>query len=238
MLKYKQMALGIAWATAQPLSLMVVFTLFTHRLGEPLGPQASYSAFLLSTLVAWTFFQTVVSLGSQGPLFDGGLMQRIYYPREFSVLGWSLASVMDLAIMIPLFFIAAPIVGAKITWTAVFIIPLSLILLMIATGISFFMSAVMIYYRDVRYALPLLMQVWLFASPVAYPLVSIPEEWRHVYLFANPVAGVADGFYWALVAGILPDPFYVFISAAEGLIILIGGYLFFKTLEPNFADVV
>jgi len=237
-LKYKQAVLGIAWAVVQPLALTVVFSLFTHRLGEPLRGQVPYKAFTMSTLIGWTFFQTVVSLGAQGPLSDGGLMQRIYYPREFSVLGWCFASVLDLAIVVFLFLVMMPFFGISLSWTVVFVIPLALILLIMGTGIGFLIGAVMVYYRDVRYALPLVMQLWLFASPVAYPLASVPEEWRFLYIVVNPVAGVLENFYRSLAAGVVPDPVLLAISCAEAAILLVLGYIVFKMLERNFADVV
>jgi lipopolysaccharide transport system permease protein len=237
-LKYKQAVLGICWVVVQPAVLTVAFSLFTYRLGDSLDGQVAYRVFAMATLIGWSFFQTVVTLGSLGPLIDGGLMQRIYFPREFSVLGWSLASVLDLAILVPLFVLVAPFFGGSLSWATLCVLPLALILLILGTGVAFFMGAIMVYYRDVRYALPLLMQFWLFASPVAYPLSSVPEEWRLAMVVMNPVAGVLDGFYRTLATGIAPDLLFVTISAAESLFILIFGYTLFKFLEPNFADVV
>ncbi|MBI2867074.1 MAG: ABC transporter permease [Chloroflexi bacterium] len=237
-LKYKQAALGIAWAVIQPLIMTLAFSLFTSRLGEPLAGEVPYRAFAMSSLIGWVFFQTVVSLGSQGPLIDGGLMQRVYFPREFTVLGWSMAALVDLAIITALFFVATPLLGISLHWTVVFIIPLSLIVLVLGTGLAFALGAIMVYYRDVRYALPLFMQFLLFVSPVAYPLKSIGEDWKVLYVAVNPMAGVLDSFYRVLAAGTTPDPLLASIAAIEAVGVFIIGYFIFKTLEPFFADVM
>jgi len=125
-----------------------------------------------------------------------------------------------------------------LSWTVVFIIPLSLILLVLGTGLAFALGAIMIYYRDVRYALPLFMQFLLFVSPVAYPLKSVAEDWRVLYVAVNPIAGVLDGFYRVLAAGTTPDLLLVSIGAIEAVVVFIVGYFVFKTLEPFFADVM
>jgi ABC-type polysaccharide/polyol phosphate export permease len=164
-------------------------------------------------------------------------MQRIYFPREFSVLGWSLTSLLDLAVNVVLFLVATPLLGISIRWTAIFIIPLSLILLMMGAGVGFFMGAITVYYRDVRYALPVLMQIWLLASPVAYPLASVPERWRGIYVLLNPVAGVLDGLYRSLAAGTPPDLSLTLLGAAQAAVVVASGYVFYKALASNFADV-
>jgi lipopolysaccharide transport system permease protein len=236
--KYKQAALGIAWAVIQPVAFVVVFTLTVGRLvGNTVGG-GSYAAFALSTLVAWTFLQTAVTFGANALLSDASLIRKVYFPREASILGAILASAIDFGIGLGLFAVAGPFLGARISLTWLLAPLLGVILLLLATGIGCLFGALNVYYRDFRYALPFGLQLWLFASPVAYPLTVVPAQWRLAYVLINPAAGVLDSFRRVLTLGQLPDPTLLLISLLQSLVIAWFGYRVFKGLEPNFADVV
>jgi lipopolysaccharide transport system permease protein len=236
--KYKQAALGIAWAVIQPLVFMAIFTLTIGRLAGVSGGGVDYAAFTLSALVPWTFLSTGVSFGANALITDGALIRKVYFPREVPVLGAILAAVVDFLIALILFFVVGPFLGAQVSawWllAPVLAIPLTLL----AAGVSIVFGALNVYYRDFRYALPFLLQLWLFASPVAYPLSAVPESWRWLYLVMNPAAGLIDAFSRTLAAGVAPDVPALSIGVAETIVVSFVGYRVFKALEPSFADVI
>ncbi len=236
--KYKQAVLGITWAVIQPLVFMAIFTLTIGRLSGVSAGGTNYAAFTLSALVPWTFLSTGVSFGANALITDGALIRKVYFPREVPILGAILAAVVDFLIALILFFIVGPFLGAQVTawWllTPVLAIPLTLL----AAGISIVFGALNVYYRDFRYALPFLLQLWLFASPVAYQLSVVPESWRWLYLVLNPAAGLIDAFSRALAFGESPDGPALAIGVTGTIVVALIGYRMFRALEPNFADVI
>ena len=237
--KYKQAALGVAWAVIQPLALAAIFTFALGRVtGLSKGGGVPYAAFALSVLVPWTFIQTAVSFGANALLMDAALIRKVYFPREIPVLGAILGAGVDLSIGLGIFGAIGPLLGARLSWTwliaPLLVVPLALL----ASGLALGLAGLNVYYRDFRYAIPFALQLWLFASPVAYPLSVVPEHWRLLYAVLNPAAGVLDSFRRVLATGQLPDPSLLAISLVGSLIIAILGYRIFKGLEPNFADVV
>jgi lipopolysaccharide transport system permease protein len=237
-IKYKQAALGIAWAVIQPIAFMAIFTLTLGHLAKvPTGP-VPYAAFSLSALVVWTFISNAVSFGANALLVDAAMIRRVYFPREVPVLGSVGSALVDLAIGLVLFFLLGPFLGAHVTawWLAV---PLLLpFLVLVALSIATPLAALNVYYRDFRFALPFGIQLWLFASPVAYPLANVPEKWRTLYLVVNPAAGVLDSFTRVLAYGTAPNATYLGLSLLSSVCIGSLGYLLFKRLEPTFADVI
>lgn len=236
--KYKQAALGVAWALLQPLAFLGVFSIFFGRIARMTGDGVPYAAFALSALVPWTFIATSVAFGASALLSDASLVKKVYFPREVPVVAAILAATVDLASGLLAYFALAPFLGGNLSWTALLAPVLLVLLALPVLGFCLALAALNIYYRDFRYALPLAIQLWMFASPVAYPLTKVPESWRVLYAFANPVAGPLDGFRCALGLGTLPSPLFLAASAASGLLWLIVGYRIFKSMEPNFADVI
>lgn len=237
-LKYKQAALGVAWAVLQPLAFMAIFTVMLGRLAKVPGGGAPYAAFSLSALVAWSYLQNAVSFGANALLSDSALVRKVYFPREVPVLGAVLAAGVDFAIGLGLFALAGPLLGAQLSWAWGLAPLLGLGLALLAAGVALVTAAFNVYYRDFRYALPFVLQLWLFASPVAYPLAVVPERWRPLYVALNPAAGLLDGFRRVLALGEPPDPALLAVSLAGTLLVLGVSYRLFKRLEPNFADVV
>lgn len=236
--KYKQAALGVAWAVLQPLAFLLIFTLVFSRFAGMSGGRAAYPASALAALVPWFFLQTAVGFGAQALLMDGALLRKIYFPREAPVLAAVLSAALDFVIGLTVLVLLAPLVGAHLSWTIVMVLPLWLMLALLASGVALALGALNVYYRDFRYALPLLLQLWMFASPVAYPISTVPERWQWIYLAVNPAAGVLEGFRAVLAEGRLPDPQLILFSLGGTLLILIAGLLTFKTLEPGFADTI
>ena len=236
--KYKQTALGIGWAVIQPLIFMGVFTLALGRAAGVSGGGVNYAAFSLATLVGWTYLQTGLTFGSTAVIASASLIRKVYFPREVPVVAAMIGSGLDLAIGFLLFFALGPILGATVSWTWVLAPLLAIPLAVLGTGVAMMLAAFNVYYRDFRHALPFFIQLWLFASPVAYPLTVIEEQWRIPFAIANPAVGILDSFRLTLTRGQLPDPVLLGIGVAGSLVIVLLGYRIFKGLEPGFADVV
>lgn len=236
--KYKQAVLGIAWAVIQPLTFMAIFTLALGRLAKVPGGGAPYAAFSLSALVGWTYLQTGISFGANALLSDGALLRKIYFPREVPVIGALVSATLDFALGLGLFAILGPFLGARISFSWLLAPFLGLMLGMLGAGVALALAALNVYYRDFRYALPFALQLWLFASPVAYPLSVVPARWRGLYVAINPAAGILDSFRRVLALGELPHFGLLGVSFVGTIVVLLVGYRVFKSLEPNFADVV
>ena len=236
--KYKQALFGIAWAVLQPLCYMAIFTVFLGRAANVSGGGAPYAAFALSGLVPWTYLQGAIGFGANTLVTDAQLLRKVYFPREVPVLGSVISNSLDFAIGLVLFAILGPLLGADVSATWLLAIPLGVVLAALTAGVSLATAAMNVHYRDFRYALPFALQLWLFASPVAYPLSIVPKSWRGLYLVLNPAAGLLDGFHSVLALGQLPDAGPLMVSIVTTTLVLVMGYRIFKSLEPSFADVV
>lgn len=236
--KYKQAVLGVLWAVLQPLIFMGVFTLTLGHLAKISGGGVSYAAFSLSALVPWTYLSGAVTLGANGLITDAAMIRRIYFPREVPVISSIVSSSLDFAIGLALFFVVGPFIGAHVTWTWLLTPFLFMLLTLLAVSVSLPFAALNVYYRDFRFALPFGVQLWLFASPIAYPLSVVPDRWKSLYVAANPAAGILDGFSNVLARGVAPDMALLGISLLGTTVFGSLGYLLFKRIEPNFADVI
>ncbi len=236
--RYKQAALGVAWAAMQPLAFMAVFSLTLGRLAHVQGGGVSYAAFALSALVPWLFLSSGVSLGSNGIIANAALVRRVYFPREVPVVAPVVAGSVDFAIGLVLFFVIGPLLGAHISawWLLAPLLWVPLAFLAVAVSMPF--AAINVYYRDVGFALPFAIQLWLFASPVAYPLSAVGDRWQPYYAAINPAAGILDAFSNVLARGEAPDTVLLGISVVSAIVVGIIGYHLFKRLEPSFADVI
>jgi ABC-type polysaccharide/polyol phosphate export permease len=236
--KYKQAVLGVAWALLQPLAFLAIFAVFFGRVAKIGGDGVPYAAFALTALIPWNYVSTTVSFGANALLNDASLVRKVYFPREVPVLAAAVASCVDVAAGLVAFLVLGPILGAHLSWTALFAPLLVPFVAVPAVGLSLGLAALNVYYRDFRYALPLGVQLWMFASPVAYPLTKLPAEWQLPYALLNPVAGPLDAFRRVLGLGAMPSPELLGVSLIGGLLWLWFGYRLFKAMEPNFADVI
>lgn len=235
--RYKQTVIGAAWAVLQPFLAMVVFTLiFGNLLAVPSGG-VPYPVFAYAALLPWTFFATAVTQASNSLVYDANLISKVYFPRLTVPLAAVLAPAVDflLAFVVLLGMLAFYGITPSVNLLT---LPLFLLLALVtALAIGIWLSALNVKYRDVGYVVPFVVQVWLFITPVAYPSSMVPEEWRGVYGL-NPMAGVIDGFRWALFGdGALPVA-TVLASVLVVLVLLVGGVLYFRRTESQFADVV
>jgi lipopolysaccharide transport system permease protein len=235
--RYKQTALGAAWAIIQPFFTMVVFSLFFGHLAKVPSDGIPYPIFSYAALVPWTFFANGLSQSSNSLVGSAQLLTKVYFPRLVIPISTVLSGVIDFALAFLVLLLMMLYYGVAPTINALWL-PFFLLLALVASlGVGLWLSALNVEYRDVRYVVPFLTQFWLFATPIAYPSSLLPEPWRTLYGL-NPMVGVVEGFRWALLGtGGGPGPM-IAISSAMSLAILVGGAFYFKRMEKNFADVV
>jgi lipopolysaccharide transport system permease protein len=235
--RYKQTALGASWAVIQPFFTMVVFSLFFGRLAGVPSDDLPYPIFSFAALVPWTFFASGLTLSANSLVGSQQLIKKVYFPRLAIPVATVLSGLVDFAIafivLLAMMWFYGIVPGVAILWTA----PLLLLALVTCLGVGLWLSALNVQYRDVRHAIPFLTQLWLFATPIAYPSSLLDEPWRTLYAI-NPMVGVVEGFRWALLgADTAPGPM-ILVSSAAAIAILVGGALYFRRLERTFADVV
>ncbi|OFW64145.1 MAG: phosphate ABC transporter permease [Actinobacteria bacterium RBG_13_63_9] len=235
--RYKQTAVGAAWAVIQPLLMMAVFTLFFGRVAGISSGDVPYPIFTYSALLPWQLFALGLTLASTSLVVNERLITKVYFPRILVPSAAVLAGLVDFGIAFLLLIGMMPYFGI-VPSPAVLTLPLFLLLAVLtALGLSYWLSALDVQYRDVRYTIPFLIQIWLLATPVFYPSDLISERWQ-VLLALNPMAGVVEGFRWALLGqGGTPDPM-VAISAFVAVVVFVGGVLYFRRVERFMADVV
>lgn len=235
--RYKQSILGMLWAILQPLSMMVVFTvIFSYFIKMP-SDNIAYPIFSYTALLPWTFFATSLSFAVPSIISNINLVTKIYFPREIFPIASVLAAFFDFCIAAVIFLVMFFFYRIPVTANILYLIPLFIIQLIFILGIVLFASAVSVYYRDVRYVMPLLIQLWMYLSPVIYPISIIPEKWKTLYML-NPMATIIDGYRRVLLLGKPPDLFFLILGGGISLLIFILSYHFFKKIEMTFADVI
>jgi lipopolysaccharide transport system permease protein len=235
--RYKQTSLGVAWAVLQPLLTMVVFSLFFGRLAGVPSDGLPYPVFSLAALVPWTFFSYGVTQSASSVVADQQLVTKVYFPRLLIPLATVLSGAVDFALAFMLLMLTMLYYDIAPTLDALWVVPLLLLALVTALGVGLWLAALNVQYRDVRYTVPFLTQLWLLVTPIAYPSSLLAEPWRTIYGI-NPMAGVVEGFRWALLGtGTAPGPMLA-VSALAALLILAGGLFYFRRMEATFADVI
>jgi lipopolysaccharide transport system permease protein len=235
--RYKQTAFGALWAVIQPIMLMGVFTLFLGRLSGIAPREVPYPLFAFAGLVPWTLFSQSL-IGSSSSLVNASnLLQKVYFPRLLLPLAAVGSYLLDFAIAMVALGLLMVVFGVLPTLTVLWIVPLAVLALTTAISVGIWLAAVNVRYRDVPYAVPFLVQVWLFASPVAYSSDLVPAQWRAIYQL-NPMAGVIEGFHWALLGHGTPPTESVVFSVVVTTIVLITGLAYFRRVERTFADVI
>lgn len=235
--RYKQTALGVAWAVLQPLSLMVVFTMVFSKFARMPSDGLPYPLFSYSGLIFWAFFATCVSQGTVSMVANAALVRRIYFPRETLLLAVLLSAAFDLGIAGTIFAGMMAHYGLAVTPAALWVLPLLLVQVLFTFAIISFTSTLHVHFRDIGYALPFLLQVWLFATPVAYPLDVVPARLRPLFLL-NPMASIVDGYRRVLLHGNVPDLRPLALGCAASLVLAAAAYALFKRAERTFADVI
>lgn len=234
--RYRQTLIGAAWAIIQPMMTMIVFTIFFGRLARMPSDGMPYALFSFAALVPWAFFANGLTQGTNSLIASGHIITKVYFPRLLIPCARVLAGLPDL-------MVAFAVLLGMMVWYRVPFRPLALlfipalVVLMLATGIGVasWLSAMSVKYRDVQHVIPFLVQVWLFITPIAYPSSLVPDRWRVVYAL-NPMAGVVEGFRWALL-GQAPG-LVLWPSILTAVLVLVGGAFMFRRLERSFADVI
>ncbi len=235
--RYKQTVLGAAWAVIQPFFTMVVFSLFFGRLARVPSDGIPYPIFSYSALVPWTFFATGVTMSSNSLVGAANLIKKIYFPRLVVPIASILSGAVDFVLAFLVLLAMMAFYGIYPTANVVWLPFLVLLAFATALGVGFWFSALNVQFRDVRYAIPFLVQFWLFATPIAYPSSLLDEPWRTLYGI-NPMVGVVEGFRWALLGtDTAPGPIIV-MSSLVAIGLLSSGAFYFRRLEKTFADVV
>jgi lipopolysaccharide transport system permease protein len=235
--RYKQTLLGGAWAIIQPFFTMIVFSLFFGKLARIPSDGVPYPIFSYTALLPWHYFATALAASSESLVGNANLLSKVYFPRLIIPLSSVLPALVDFAIAFVLLLGMMVYYAITPTWNIVWLPFFILLALITALGAGLWLTALNIQYRDVRYAVPFLTQFWLFLTPVAYPSSLVPEAWRALYSL-NPMAGVVEGFRWAILGtSSAPGPMTA-ISAAAAVFLLISGAFYFRRTEKIFADVV
>jgi lipopolysaccharide transport system permease protein len=237
--RYKQTVLGAAWAILQPVFTMLVFSLFFGRLaglGARIQGGIPYPVYTFAALVPWGFFAQGLTHSADSLVGSANLIKKVYFPRLVVPLAGVITGVVDFALSFVVLLGLMAYYGI-VPGLAVVLLPAFLLLALVtALGVGLWLSALNVMYRDVRYTLSFLVQIWLFVTPVAYPSSLLPEPWRTLYGI-NPMAGVVEGFRWALLATPPPGAI-VWVSAAASVAILVSGAFYFRRMERSFADTV
>jgi lipopolysaccharide transport system permease protein len=236
-IRYKQTALGVAWAVLQPLLTMVVFSLFFGRLAGLPSDGLPYPLFTFAALLPWQLFAFALTESSNSVVANQRLITKVYFPRLIMPLAAVCVGIADfsinLAVLSGMFWYYGLLPG----WAALTVPFWTLLALATASAVGLWLSALNVRYRDVRYTVPFLTQIWLFATPVAYSSAIVPADWRPI-LALNPMVGVVDGFRWALLGTSTFPGVTVLVSSAAVVVLLISGLVYFRSVERTFADIV
>jgi lipopolysaccharide transport system permease protein len=235
--RYKQTAIGAAWAIIQPLFTMIIFSLFFGRLGKIPSDGIPYPIFCYTALVPWTFFSQGLSQASNSLVGSANLIKKVFFPRLSIPIASVTSGLIDFALAFLVLLGMMLYYGILPTLNVIWLPLLLLLTLVTSLGVSLWLSALNVNYRDVHHIIPFLTQFWLFATPIAYPSSLLSEPWRTLYSI-NPMVGVVEGFRWALLGTeTAPGPMLI-VSSLAALALLVSGTFYFRRLEKTFADVV
>ena len=236
-IRYKQTLMGVSWAVIQPLLTMLIFSLFLGRLAGVPSDGIPYPIFSFAALVPWTFFANSLGLASNSLVNSTDMIKKIYFPRLMMPTASVLAGGVDLALafLVLLGMMAYYRLAPTITvmWVPFFM----LLAVVTSLGVSLWLSALYVRYRDVRYAIPFLIQAWFFATPITYPGSLLPEPW-HTFYALNPMVGVVEGLRWSLLGTHTAPGCTIAVSSFTATCLLVSGAFYFRRMERTFADVV
>jgi lipopolysaccharide transport system permease protein len=235
-LRYRQTAFGVAWAVLQPLLGVAIFTLVFSKVAGLRTGEIPYVVFAYAGLVIWNYTSTSVDAAARSLIEDRSLVERVYFPRLLAPFAAALPGLLDLAISLLILAVFMAIFAVSVPLSALLLPAWALLAMLVALGAGFWLSALNVQYRDVRYALTFGLQVWFFATPVVYASSLVHGAWRWVYS-ANPLVGVIDGFRWAVLGAPAP-PSADLVSAAAGVALLVSGAMYFHAVQRRFADVI
>ena len=235
--RYKQSVLGVCWALLQPVGLMLIFTLVFGRIARVPSEGVPYSLFAFTGLLLWSFFATALGSATHSVVAHGQLITKVYFPREILPLTYVAAALFDLCIGGTVLVGLLVYHGRPIGWPALLALPVVVVAAALVTGAALLLSAVQVRFRDVGLAVPLVLYLWMFSTPIAYPLSAVPEAYRSWFLL-NPMTGIVESFRRALVHGVPPTLDVLGVPLLVVTLLLPAAYLFFKRAETTMADVI
>ena len=235
--RYKQSVLGIAWALLQPLAMTVIYTIvFSHIVKVDTGG-IPYPIFSYIAMLPWTFFSGGLTAGTECLVSNFNLITKVYFPREVIPISAVLGKTVDLGLGILVLVPLLIFYKIHLTWYALFSLPVLVLQACFLLGLAFVLSSANLFYRDIRHVMPLVIQVWMYLSPIIYPLSLVPKRYLGFYML-NPMASVMDTFRRTVLQGLPPQYGYLGLAAVVSLVTLVVGYRLFKKLEPAFAETI
>jgi len=235
-IRYKQTALGFAWAIIQPLFMMVIFTVIFGGFAKIPSDGVPYPLFSFAALLPWMLFSEGLTRSTMSMVANSNIMTKVYFPRLIMPISGILSPLVDFVVSISILIVMMAYYGFVPTWNVVFL-PLFIILaLATSLGVGLWLSALNVKYRDFQYTVPFLIQIWMYASPVVYPASMLPKAIQPFYGL-NPMAGVIEGFRWALLGTEVPGSM-IFVSVAVVVVLLVSGMFYFRRMEQYYADIV
>lgn len=236
--RYKQSLLGVAWAILQPLSTTVLFTLVFSYFLQIDTEGTPYPIFYYSALLPWTFFASSINFGAQSLVSNLSLVTKIYFPKEILPISAVLASFVDFVVAAVLFVAMMIIYHTPMGPTLILVPVLLVIQILLTIGVVLLASALNVFYRDIRFVVPLGIQLWMYLTPIIYPTSRVPERFRTLYMTLNPMAGLIDSYRRIVLTAEWPHYPYLLSSAVISVAIFLLGYWYFKKAEPVFADII
>jgi lipopolysaccharide transport system permease protein len=235
--RYKQSVLGLCWAVLQPVALMLIFSLVFGRIARVPSEGIPYPLFVYSGLLVWTFLATSLSNATHALVSHAQLITKVYFPREILPLTYVAAGLFDLCV--GALVLAGLLVyhDHALTWRALYAVPVLLLLTALVTAAAFLLSAIQVRFRDVGIAVPLILYLWMFSTPVAYPLSAVPGAYQPWFLL-NPMTGIVESFRGAVIHGAPPEWHVLVVPIAAAGVLLPLAYAFFKSAEATMADVI
>lgn len=234
---YKQAALGVGWAVIQPLFAVFIFTvIFGHFANMP-SDGIPYPVFAFAAVLPWTYFAEAVRRSGTGLVNDSELIRKIYFPRLIMPLSGVIGPLLDFAIAFVILLILMLVYGVAPTWKLLVVPPLMVVAALLALSLGLWLGPINVRFRDIKHTLPFMLQVWMYASPIVYPLSLVPREWQWAYSL-NPMVGVIEGFRWAVFDRGEPNFMALGVSCIIIVVLLFGGLVFFRRMERAFADMI
>jgi lipopolysaccharide transport system permease protein len=235
--RYKQTALGVSWAIIQPVMTMVVFSVFFGKLAKLSSDGVPYPIFSFAALVPWTLFSNGLTQATNSLVSSSNLIKKVYFPRLIIPIATVLSGVVDFILAFGVLILLMMYYGIFPTINILWLPLFTMVALIASLAVSLWLSALNVEYRDVKYIIPFLTQIWLFATPIAYSSGLLSEPWRTLYGL-NPMVGVVEGFRWALLGTETQPGLMALVSSAAALILLVSGAFYFKRMEKTFADII
>jgi lipopolysaccharide transport system permease protein len=235
--RYKQSVLGVCWAILQPISMMLIFTFIFSLIAKVPSEGLPYAVFAYTALLPWNYFSTGVSSATNSLTSHAQFVTKVYFPREILPITYIVAALFDFAVASVLLACLMFYYRIPLNPNALFVVPIILVLTCFTLAMSFLLSATNVRFRDIGVAVPLLLQVWLFATPVVYPLSSVPQRWQSLYRL-NPMVAIIESFRQVMLTGARPESFSFLTSAVISVAFLIASYVYFKLSEATMADFV